>query len=70
MDDKLDCPTDSRTVNEFRMGASLIRTYYRYTNDGYPNADTLGIQGLVPVASAMVPPLPRSPSAARTRLPN
>ena len=54
----LTSPLNASTVNEFRLGASSPVAYNIYFNQGYPNSDTLGMQGTVPVSSNLVPPLP------------
>ena len=49
---------NSSTVNEFRLGATTLTRYDIYFNSGYPNSDTLGMQGTIPISSNLVPPLP------------
>jgi hypothetical protein len=52
-------PISSTTVNEFRLGASSLLKHNEYVNaPGYPNTDTAGMEGFVPITSSMVPPLP------------
>jgi hypothetical protein len=51
-------PVNATTVNELRLGASVVVRYDIYFNADFPNSDTLGMQGTVPVSSNLVPPLP------------
>jgi hypothetical protein len=51
-------PLNSSTVNEFRLGATTLTRYDIYFNGNFPNSDTLGMRGTVPISSNLVPPLP------------
>ncbi len=52
-------PLGPRTVNELRVGASNLSKFNDYVNTGYPTPETVGIKGLVPAISPIVPPMPK-----------
>jgi carboxypeptidase family protein len=50
-------PLGTRTVSEFRLGASSLARHYEYVKGDYPTAQSAGMQGFVP-ESPFIAPMP------------